>query len=387
MNVEVVDPSAFTPAYDRALCEALGRAEAEVELITSRFLYGPVPPASGYVVSPDFYTRSAQRGLDAPFRRTYKAYEHFLDMLAFRKRWSIADVTHYEWLTVPQLDVMLLPDDRPTVYTVHYLMPPKPSRRQRWAARRILTTFNSIIALSRHSAVRMRDELGMDPRRIHIIPHGAFDYLTKLSERPLEDELARVEGPVVLAFGLIRDYKGTDVLLEAFREIDGAELWIVGMPRVPMKPLRELAKRCRGTVRFVEQYVEDAEIPAFFRRADVVVLPYTDAEQSGVLHTGLAFGKPMILSDVGGFPEVAARGGGLLVPPGDAGALAKALRELLASEEQRRELAEAAAEAAAGPYSWERVAERHMEVYEDLWVRRILAPRPPGAEQQSKRFW
>ncbi len=59
------------------------------------------------------------------------------------------------------------------------------------------------------------------------------------------------------------------------------------------------------------------------RAADVLVLPYRDIEQSGVLYTGLAFGKAMVLSDVGGFGEVARRhGAARLVPPEDSAALA-----------------------------------------------------------------
>ena len=51
MRVQIVDPSAFTPPYDRSLAAALARAGAEVELLTSRFLYGPVPPPTGYRVT------------------------------------------------------------------------------------------------------------------------------------------------------------------------------------------------------------------------------------------------------------------------------------------------------------------------------------------------
>ena len=93
-------------------------------------------------------------------------------------------------------------------------------------------------------------------------------------------------------------------------------------------------RRCRPTpppgVRFVPRFVDDAEIPALFRRADLVVLPYREIDQSGVLFTALAFGKPLVLSDVGGFPEVAAHGAAELVPPGDAAALHATLTTLLA---------------------------------------------------------
>ena len=73
MRVQIVDPSAYTPPYDRSLCAALARSGADVELVTSRFLYGPVPPADGYRVTEAFYRRSATRGLDAPARRAFKA--------------------------------------------------------------------------------------------------------------------------------------------------------------------------------------------------------------------------------------------------------------------------------------------------------------------------
>ena len=64
------------------------------------------------------------------------------------------------------------------------------------------------------------------------------------------------------------------------------------------------------------RFITDPEIPAFFRRADLVVLPYRDVEHSGVLYTALAFGKPMVLSAVGGFPELAAEhGAARIVPP------------------------------------------------------------------------
>ena len=153
-----------------------------------------------------------------------------------------------------------------------------------------------------------------------MIPHGAFDYLTRLPEEtPLPEELAAVDAPVILCFGLIRPYKGVDILIEAFRQIEGAELWIVGRPLgMPIGDLREQAGGVRGTVRFVDRFVADSELPAFFRRADVVALPYRDAEQSGVLFTALAFGKAVVMTDVGGFGEVAATGRGRLPSPPNA---------------------------------------------------------------------
>jgi glycosyltransferase involved in cell wall biosynthesis len=366
MKVQLVDPSAFTPPYDRALAAALARAGAEVELATTPFLYGPVPAAEGYRVDERFYRRSAARGLQASGRLPFKLAEHVPDMLRFRRD-AEADVVHYQWLTVPALDSRLLPPLRPRVMTAHYILPPRPSRRQVAAARRVFGSMDAVVAHSEHGAGRLREEVGLDPERVRVIPHGAFDYLARLPlEKPLPAELEGAEGPVILSFGLLRPYKGIENLLEAFRRVEGAELWIVGNPRMDVGPLRELADGAGGRVRFVTRFVEDAEIPAIFRRADLVALPYLDAEHSGVLYTGLAFGKPLLLSAVGGFPEVAEAGAARLVPSGDADALADALTELTGDDAARAELAAAARAAAAGPFSWDEAARLTLDLYREL---------------------
>lgn len=372
----MVDPSAFTPPYDRALSAALARAGAEVELLTSRFLYGPVPPAEGYRVDERFYRRTATRGLAAPGRRAFKAAEHLADMLRFRRAGTKigptgTDLVHYQWLTFPALDPLLLPPTRPRAMTAHYVLPPKPNRRQAASARRAFGAMDAVIAHSEHGARRLREAVGLDPDRVRVIHHGAFDYLTRLpEEKPLPPELEGAEGPVILFFGLLRPYKGIDTLLESFRAIEGAELWIAGNPRMDVEPLRRLAAEAPGRVRFLTRFVEDAEIPAIMRRADVVALPYRDAEHSGVLYAALAFGKPLVLSTVGGFPEVAEQGAARLVPPEDPAALAATLTELVADESARRELAAAATAAAQGSYSWDEAARQTLALYEDLLAQR-----------------
>lgn len=363
MRVQLVDPSAFTPPYDRSLAAALARAGVDVELVTSRFLYGTVPPADGYEVKELFYRRASARGLRAPGRRLLKLAEHVPDMLRYRAHAERADVVHWQWLSIEQLDAWLLAPRRPRVLTAHNVVAHERRPGQAAARRRILRAMDAVVVHSEHGreeAVR----LGADSARVHVIPHGAFDYLAgQEGELPLPDELAAVEGPVVLFFGLIRGYKGVDVLLRAWREVPDAELWVVGMPRVDMAPLRALAP---GRVRFVSRFVSDVELPAYFRRADLVALPYRHGDQSGVLYTALAFGKPMVLSDVGGFGEVAAHGAARLVPPGDERALAVTLRELLQDAGERAELAEAARRAASGPYSWDTAAERTLTLYRRL---------------------
>ena len=136
-----------------------------------------------------------------------------------------------------------------------------------------------------------------------------------------------------------------------------------------MAELRRQAERVGGKVRFVDRFVSDSEVPALMRRADVVALPYRDAEQSGVLYTALAFGKAIVATSVGGFPEVAAAGEGetiKLVPPDDHLALAGALSTVLKEPAERARLEAAARAAASGPYSWDAIAAQTLALYERL---------------------
>jgi glycosyltransferase involved in cell wall biosynthesis len=288
-------------------------------------------------------------------------------MLRYRRHAHDADVVHWQWLTVQPVDAFLLPPKRPRLLTAHDVLPREPRPGQIGATRRLLEKMDAVVVHSEHGAARLRDELGLDPGRIHVIPHGAFDYLTQLpEERPLPAELAAVEGPVVLFFGLLRPYKGVDLLIEAFNGVEGAELWIVGMPRMPLGPLRELAAEIRGRVRFVPRFVDDSEIPAFFRRADIVALPYRQIDQSGVLYTALAFGKPIVVSAVGGFEEIATQGAARAVPPNAPVELAAAIQQLLDEPAECKRLADAARAAAAGRYSWDSIAQQTLTLYRAL---------------------
>ncbi len=363
-RIDIVDPSAFTPPYDHALCAALARSGAGVTLQTSRFAYGEVPAPDGYERVERFY-RHGGGGAGSRRRFAAKMAQHVPDMLRYRRAAAAADVVHFQWLTVQPLDVHLLPRARPVVLTAHDVLPREPRPGQLGAQRRLYERVDAVVVHSEHGRARLVDALGVDPAKVHAIEHGAFEHLTRVPDaRPLPADLRAVDKPVVLFFGLLRPYKGVDVLLDAWRALaPDAELWIVGMPRMDIAKLRASAPR---TVRWVPRFVPDDELGAYFRRADLVVLPYREIDQSGVLFTALAFGAPLVLSDVGGFGEVAAQGAAALVPPGDAGALAAELGRLLAEPAARAALGEGALRAATGRYSWDEIARRHLDLYASL---------------------
>src|SRR6185437_4933812 len=156
---------------------------------------------------------------------------------------------------------------------------------------------------------------------------------------PLPAEVSANEGatdrPVVLFAGMLQPYKGLDTPLHAWRRVTGAELWIAGRPMMDLAPLRLLGG---DGVRWVPRFVSDGELAALLERADIVVLPYARTQrfdQSGVLATALAFGKALVVTDIGGFSEIAATGAVRLVAPDDPAALGGALADLLAAPAER----------------------------------------------------
>ena len=354
MRVHLVDPAAYTPPYDHALAAALARAGAGVTLVTGPFAHGEVPRIRShppYAVDERFYRWSPARG-----RRLARLAQHVPDMLRYRA--AGADVVHFQWLPVQAVDGLLLPRCRPRVLTAHDVLPREPRPGQLRGQRRLYERMDAVVVHSQHGRGRLVGELGLDPARVEVIPHGAFAHLAALPPAPLPPELADTGKPVVLLFGLLRPYKGLDVLLEAWPGIEDAELWVVGRPfgvELPAAP--------PPGVRFVPRFVADAEVAAVFRRADLVVLPYREIDQSGVLFTALAFGRPLVLSDVGGFPEV---GAAEHVPAGDPDALRATLARLLADPGERARLAAASARSAQEEFSWDAVAGRHLDLYRRL---------------------
>jgi glycosyltransferase involved in cell wall biosynthesis len=384
MRVQVVDPSAYTPAYDHALCAALAREQADVELVTSRFGYAAAPSPEGYSLSDPFY-RHAVGAPGSRLRTASKLLEHVPDMVAYRRRSAAADVVHFQWLAVQPLDRYLLPR-RPTVLTAHDLLPREPRPFQTAAQRRLYEAVDAVVVHSDYGRRELVERLQIDSAKVRVIHHGAFDHLARIPGDELPAELRGARGPVVLFFGLLRPYKGIEVLLEAWRSVHGtegeaadglrqkAELWIVGRPRIPIDALKAAAS---PGVRWVTRFVSDAELAACFRSADVVVLPYLQTDRldfSGVLATALGFGKPAVVSDVGGFGEVAQAGAARLVAPGDPAELAAALAELLGDPMRRQALAAAARTAAAGPYSWTAAARETLELYRELLRYATCAP-------------
>ena len=178
------------------------------------------------------------------------------------------------------------------------------------------------------------------------------------------------DAEVVLFFGFIRRYKGLDTLLEAWprvRDRRPATLVVAGEPYEDAEEIRRLARQAGGppSVRLLDRYIADEEVEALFKAADVVVLPYRSATQSGVTHVAYALGVPVITTRVGGLAETVIPGRtGMVVPPEDPQALAGAIVEYF-----ERGLAGAMREGVAElrrAHSWDVLANQTVALVDEL---------------------
>src|SRR5262249_45192004 len=140
----------------------------------------------------------------------------------------------------------------------------------------------------------------------------------------------------LLFFGTIRPYKGLEDLVLAFdtlepHEIDRYWLTVVGETWEGWTLPTELIRRSRYATRitFVNRYVQDAEVAAYFAGADAVVLPYLRSSASGPLHVAMSHGLPTVVTRVGGLTEAAADyAGAITVEPRNPEVLRDALRQV-----------------------------------------------------------
>ena len=215
-------------------------------------------------------------------------------------------------------------------------------------------------------------------RKVHrIFVHGPScrdQYLRDYLPHPHRDErVALTEHGVILAgpacppdpdfralmFGRMERYKGLGVLCDAVDQLaaEGYDLPLHLAGRGP--ELDELEERFRShpAVRVDKRFIAAADLIAMIRAADCVVLPYTGATQSGVLAGAFGNDRFVVASRIGGIADIVEDGvNGLLVPPGDAGALARALHAVAADEGLRTRLREGARRTAAERLSWSRIA-------------------------------
>ncbi len=260
-------------------------------------------------------------------------------------------VVHAQWWSFALLPVYLTVlavarlRGRRVVMTVHNVSPHESGNLKRWLNQAVFRFADRFIVHSEKNREALAAATGR-PDSIDVLPMGAIGApRTGISRSDARRRLGIEEDArVVLAFGNIRSYKGLDVLIEAFAEVRARDpralLVVAGKPWGSWQPYADAIQRHRiaESVRLFLDFVPTPRVEEFFLAADVVALPYTHFDaQSAVAALALPFGRPLIVSAVGGLPDFVLDRT-LVVPPGDAGALARVLTMVLGDDVLRERL-------------------------------------------------
>jgi glycosyltransferase involved in cell wall biosynthesis len=268
-------------------------------------------------------------------------------------------------------NLLLLTSRTPVAFLCHNVLPHERSRIDRlltgfafWRASRFIVHSQADLALLRALKPAALIRQGEHPRYAFFGAAGAPDRADARRRLGLDPDER-----VLLFFGYVRPYKGLRHLLDALPAIQHAcpcRVLVVGEFYEPKQPyLEQLAAHGLGErVRIVDRYVDNEEVSLYFSAADVVVLPYESASQSGVAQIAFGLGVPVITTDVGGLGQAIEHDRtGLMVPPRDPAALAAAVIRFF--DEGCAERFRAAIEARAAGAGWQSMAEVVLSLLQD----------------------
>lgn len=252
----------------------------------------------------------------------------------------------------------------PLLITCHNVFPHERFPLDRFLTRMVLKRADGYIV---QSHLDEKDLLTVKPDANYVVtPHPTYNAFKMKNMSKAEARALLAVGsdsPMLLFFGFVREYKGLKYLLDALPEvkkrIPDISLWVVGDFGDDKDVYLEQIEKNRigDNIRLVEGYVPDQEVEKYFAAADLVVLPYVSATQSGIVQIAYGFDKPVVVTDVGGLPDVVRhKETGYVVPSGNAQEIAKAVISFY--QEDRETDWESNIRKQAAEFSWETMVER-----------------------------
>ncbi len=275
----------------------------------------------------------------------------------------------------------------PTAVTFHTVLD-EPTRSQRAIIDHLALVADRLVVMSENGSARLTSRYGIDPERIHVIPHGANTLFSGPS-------LVSGKRPLVLTWGLIGPGKGLETAIQAFAELVDLEpsprYLIAGATHPHVRDhagesyrqsLVELVHDLGldHIVEFDDRYLDRVTLARLVRSANLVVLPYSSTEQvtSGVLAEAIAAAKPVIATRFPHALELLTGGAGLTIPHGDVGALGEAVRFVLTNHDVRFRMAREAGRLADG-WFWPTIGKRFTALMSEMADDRRLVGSGTGA--------
>lgn len=383
-RIFMMDLWAIVPYYTAYLSKALLREGVDLTVGTISYYLDPACFSSrGIRNRPGLIDIVGKYRLSKWPRRLLKFPEAMLNLFALGVRFLVSPphVIHVQYLPMLKwrlpLDLWFLHFCRARgskiVLTVHDLLPHDTGERYKATFLGLYAFVDAIICHSGSIRDRLQREFDVTAAMIAVIPHGPFFY-----DLPAAGDGAALRGydlpegvPMVLWQGIIFPYKGIDILLEAWKQVEmrSAEAVLVvagtGAPDL-LEQIRAQAAALRlQRIRLDFRFLSTEELVALHHAAAVVVYPYNAITTSGALATGLALGKTIVATDLPVFRELLTNHeNALLVPPRASQALADALTELLRDASLRERLADKVRTMDFGDSSWLAIAEKTLAVYQ-----------------------
>jgi len=262
----------------------------------------------------------------------------------------------------------------PLVYTVHNVLPHAVHPKSRALYQGLYQIPDALITHTDAARTRLVQEFAVPPERIWVIPHGyLFHDLPTITQQQAKARFGySTQECVVLWQGVIKPYKGLELLLQAWKMIHdsgcAARLVIAGTGEA--KYLDSLQRQAEdlgtlGSVTFDLRFIPVQELATLFQAADVAVYPHQEITQSGSLLTGIAAGKAIVVADLPAFREtLESDKNAVFFPVGDVAALAEALQRLINSKKLRDDLASSVRVLKENKFSWDYIAKQTRSCYE-----------------------
>ena len=201
----------------------------------------------------------------------------------------------------------------------HHARPHEPLPGQDLALRWVAQRCTDVIVHSRTDSDLIKTLV--PDTRVHFLDYPLLETPQSQPDREEAQRRLEVSGRVLLFFGYVRAYKGLDILLHALAKVPrelGVSLLVTGEFYTSVDATRSLIQslHLNDRVRIIDRYISEPEWPALFAATDALVLPYRAASQSMTIPLAYGFGKPVIATRVGGFPDIIEDGQtGLLANP------------------------------------------------------------------------
>lgn len=387
IKVFVMDLLCMTPYYDRYLCDAIMTKNMYVSLGSISFHRD-----LNYY---EKYRVHRQRGLldiiakmnirHDGTRQILKGIEYLINLLILLVRFIISrpDIIHVQWIPMVinnpfEILFLKLMKKRGVkqVYTVHNILPHDTGLLYEDRFSKVYTLMDMLICHTHKTKEQLITKFCIPEKKVSVIPHGPMfhDY-----PRYTTAEARAILGynkhkNMVLFLGILRPYKGVEYLLNTWKNVvrDYPDSWLIIAGIGDKEYLAKIRNMIQslGVTSSVDahfKFIPDNEVPLYYQATDIIVYPYRDITQSGALLTGMAFGKPIIASAVGGFREtIQDNVNGYLVKYGDISELTGKLMYLLNNPNERDRLGKAAMEELYYNYSWDVIARKTIECYRML---------------------